>query len=208
MQPNSKLGVIEEIRAAGGHAQVSHGLDCALAGAVQIRETIMPTHESQLPRMPVLPWQRPPVSRNPKGQFRPGASGNPRGRPTNARLAAKRAALGDLAILKRAASYEGMTPEQFVRVARAAYGKSWRIPLAADLIMSVRGVARWAKGQCKISLENEILILMVCLRRVRRSLALVRAMYRVANRAERARQKLAALPRYKPLTPRGRSRAV
>ena len=88
----------------------------------------MPTHESQLPRMPVLPWQRPPVSRNPKGQFRPGASGNPRGRPTNARLAAKRAALGDLAILKRAASYEGMTPGLFVRVARTAYGKSWQGP--------------------------------------------------------------------------------
>ena len=179
------------------------GVCCAaaLAGAVQIRETIMPTHESQLP---VLPWQRPPVSRNPKGQFRPGASGNPRGRPTNARLAAKRAVLGDLAVLKRAASYEGMTPEQFVRVARAAYGKSWRIPLAADLIMSVRGVARWAKGQCKISLENEILILMVCLRRVRPAHALVRAMYRVAIRAERAREKLAAMPRYR-LLKRGQS---
>ena len=168
----------------------------------------MPTDEDRLPLMPILPWQRPPTTRNIKGQFLPGVYGNPRGRPTAARLAAKRAALGDLAVLKRAASYEGMTPEQFVRVARAAYGKSWRIPLAADLIMSVRGVARWAKGQCKISLENEILILMVCLRRVRRSLALVRAMYRVANRAERARQKLAALPRYKPLTPRGGSRAV
>ena len=70
--------------------------------------------------------------------------------------------------------------------------------------MSVRGVARWAKGQCKISLENEILILMVCLRRVRRSLALVRAMYRVANRAERARQQLAAMPRYR-LLKRGQS---
>src|SRR6516164_4577636 len=164
----------------------------------------MPTDEDRLPLMPILPWQRPPTTRNMKGQFLPGVSGNPRGRPTAARLAAKRAALGDLAVLKRAASYEGMTPEQFVRVARAAYGKSWRIPLAADLIMSVRGVARWAKGQCKISLENEILILMVCLRRVRPAHALVRAMYRVAIRADRARQKLAAMPRYR-LLKRGQS---
>ena len=70
--------------------------------------------------------------------------------------------------------------------------------------MSVRGVARWAKGQCKISLENEILILMVCLRRVRPAHALVRAMYRVAIRAERAREKLAAMPRYR-LLKRGQS---
>jgi hypothetical protein len=134
-----------------------------------------------------------------KGQFLPGVCGNPRGRPTKARLAAKRAALGDLAILKRAASYEGMTPGQFVRVARAAYGKSWQGPLAADLIMSVRGVARWARGQCKISRENEMLILMVCLRRVRPAHRLVRAMHRRAIIAERARRELAAMPRYRLL---------
>ena len=164
----------------------------------------MPIDEDRFPLMPILPWQRPPATRNRKGQWMAGVSGNPRGRPTNARLRAKREALGELAVLKRAASYEGITPEQFVRVARAAYGKSWRIPLAADLIMSVRGVARWAKGQCKISLENEILILMVCLRRVRPAHALVRAMYRVAIRADRARQKLAAMPRYR-LLKRGQS---
>ena len=177
----------------------------ALAGAVQIRETIMPTHESQLP---VLPWQRPPVSRNSKGQFRPGVCGNPRGRPTNARLAAKRAALGDLAILKRAASYEGITPGLFVRVARTAYGKSWQGPLAKDIMMSRRALIRWSRGTYKISLERELDILSVCLRRVRTGHAFVRAMYRGAIAAKQAREKLAALPRHKSLTrPGERQRA-
>ena len=156
----------------------------------------MPTHESQLP---VLPWQRPPVSRNSKGQFRPGVCGNPRGRPTNARLAAKRAALGDLAILKRAASYEGMTPGLFVRVARTAYGKSWQGPLAKDIMMSRRALIRWSRGTYKISLERELDILSVCLR-VRAGHAFVRAMYRGAIAAKRAREKLASMPRHKSLT--------
>ena len=76
-------------------------------------------------RLP-LPWERPPPMRNAMGQFL--SCGNPKGRPTNARLRAKREALGDLAILKRAASYEGITPGLFVRVARTAYGKSWQGP--------------------------------------------------------------------------------
>jgi hypothetical protein len=168
----------------------------------------MPTDESRLPLMPILPWQRPPTTRNMKGQFLPGVCGNPRGRPTNARLAAKRAALGDLAALKRAASYEGMSPEQFVRVARTIYGRFWQGPLATDMIMSRQGVIRWAKGKHKISHDKEILLLSLCLRRVRSAHALVRAMYRVAIRAERARQQLAAMPRYKPLTPRGERRTV
>ena len=168
----------------------------------------MPTDESRLPLTPVLPWQRPPVTRNRKGRFMPGVSGNPRGRPTNARLAAKRAAIGECAELRRRASYEGITPEQFVRLARTVYGRSWQGPIAADLKMSRQGVIRWAKGEHKISLEKEILLLMVCLRRVRAAHALVRAMYRGAVRAESARQQLAALPRYKPLTRPGERRTV
>jgi hypothetical protein len=132
----------------------------------------MPTDECRLPLMPVLPWQRPPVTRNRKGQFMPGVCGNPRGRPSNARLAAKRAALGDYAVLKRASNYEGITPEQFVRLARTVYGRVWQGPLATDLKISRQGVIRWARGKHKISLEKEILLLMVCLRRARAAHAL------------------------------------
>jgi len=164
----------------------------------------MPTDDNRLPLMPILPWQRPPVTRNGKGQYMPGVCGNPRGRPTNARLAAKRAALGEDAVLKRAASYEGITPEQFVRLARTVYGRLWQGPLAADMMMSRQGVIRWAKGKHKISLEKEILLLMVCLRRARAAHALVRAMYRGAVAAESARQLVSSVPRYKPLTRPGR----
>ena len=164
----------------------------------------MPTDVSRLPLMPVLPWQRPPPTRNRKGQWMPGVCGNPRGRPTNARLAAKRTATGSYREeLKRAASYEGITPEQFVRLARLTYGKSWQAPLAAGLGISVRGVIRWAKGEYKISHAKEMHILAVCLRRVRAAHVLVRAMYRRAATAERARQVLAAMPRHKILTPPG-----
>src|SRR5215510_14525496 len=155
----------------------------------------MPTDDSRIPLMPVLPWQRPPTTRNMKGQWMPGVCGNPRGRPTNARLAAKRAATDRSLDLKRAAGYEGITPEQFVRLARVAYGKSWQGSLAADLGMSVRGVIRWAKGDYKISHEKEMRILAICLRRTRAAHALVRAMYRRASAAEYARQVLASMPR-------------
>jgi hypothetical protein len=160
----------------------------------------VPTDVSRLPLMPVLPWQRPSVTRNRRGQWMPGVCGNPRGRPTNARLAAKRAPTNRHIDLKRAASYEGITPEQFVRLARIAYGKSWQGPVAADMGVSVRGVIRWAKGEHKISHVREMLILTVCLRRVRAAHALVRAMYRRAVAAERARQVLASMPRHRPLT--------
>jgi hypothetical protein len=161
----------------------------------------MPTDESRLPLTPVLPWQRPPTTRNAKGQFMPGVCGNPRGRPTNARLRAKREATDRSLDLKRAASYEGLTPDQFVRLARIAYGRSWQGPLAAGLGMSVRGVIRWAKGDYKISHEKEMRVLDVCLRRVRAAHALVRAMYRRAAAAERAREELARMRRYRILTP-------
>jgi hypothetical protein len=164
-------------------------------------QATMPTDVSRLPLMPVLPWQRPPTTRNRRGQWMPGVCGNPRGRPTNARLAAKRAAKGSYTEqLKRAASYEGITPEQFVRLARLTHGKSWQAPLAVGLGMSVRGLIRWAKGEHKISHAREMLILTVCLRRARAAHALVRAMYRRAVAAERAREVLASMPRHKPLT--------
>ena len=168
----------------------------------------MPTDESRLPLLPVLPWQRPPTTRNARGQWMPGICGNPKGRPTNAMLAAKRAATDRSLDLKRAASYEGITPEQFVRLARTAYGKSWHGPLAADLGMSVRGVIRWAKGDYNISHDKEMRILAVCLRRLRTGHALVRAMYRRAAAAERARQELASMPRHKPLTPPEERRTI
>jgi hypothetical protein len=168
----------------------------------------MPTDDSRLPLMPVLPWQRPPVTRNLKGRWMPGVSGNPRGRPTNARLRAKLAATDRYVELERAAGYEGLVPEQFVRLARIVYGRSWQGPLAADMMISRQGVIRWAKGKHKISSEKERLLLLLCLRRVRAAHALVRAMYRRANAAESARQQLAALPRYKPLTRPGQRRTV
>ena len=161
----------------------------------------MPTDESRLPLIPVLPWQRPPPTRNAKGRWMPGICGNPKGRPTNARLRAKREATDRHLELKRAASYAGLTPEHFVRLARIAYGKSWQGPLAADLGMSVRGVIRWAKGDYNISHDKEMRILAVCLRRLRTAHAWVRAMYRRAAAAERARQELANVPRHRVLTP-------
>jgi len=160
----------------------------------------MPTDVSRLPLMPILPWQRPPTTRNAKGQFMPGVCGNPRGRPTNARFRAKREATDRHLELKRVASYAGLTPEHFVRLARIAYGKSWQGSLAADLGMSVRGVIRWAKGDYNISHEKEMRILAVCLHRLRTGHALVRAMYRRAAAAERARQELARTPRHQVLT--------
>ena len=148
-------------------------------------------------RLP-LPWERPPPMRNAKGQFL--SCGNPRGRPSNARLAEKRRAIGEYAELRRKASYPGITPEQFVRLARTAYGKSWQGPLSKDITMSRRALIRFSQGTHKISLERELNILSACLRRVRAVNALVRAMWRIASAAEGARQELARMPRHKPLT--------
>jgi len=149
------------------------------------------------------PWEPQPISRNAKGQYMPGVCGNKRGRPTKARLEAKLAAIGEYAELRRAASYPGLTPDQFVRVARAAYGKSWQGPLSKDIMTSRRALIRWRQGTHRISSERELDILSACLRRVRAAHALVRAMYRVAISAEHARQELASLPRHKPLTRSG-----
>ena len=161
----------------------------------------MPTED--IPLMPILP---PSVTRNRKGQFV--GCGNPAGRPSNERLAAKRAATGEYALLRRAASRERITPGQFVRVARAAYGKSWQGPLAKDIMMSRRALIRWSQGTHQISFERELDILSACLRRVRAAHALVRAMYRGAIAAQRARRELARMPHHKPLTRPGERRTV
>jgi hypothetical protein len=175
-----------------------------LADVASIGKNDMPPIYEDL-RPTLRPWERPqPVFRDVRGRFLPGSTANRRGRPSASVVAAKlatRAANRDgYERMKRVASYEGITPEQFVRVARAAYGKSWQAPLAADLMMSRQGIIRWAKGKYRISGKKETLLLLLCLRRVRAAHALVRAMYRRAVAAESARQQLAATPRYKPLT--------
>jgi len=138
----------------------------------------MPTDDSRLPLTPILPWQRPPVTRNHKGQWQPGVSGNKRGRPTNARMRAKMLACDARA--KRHTAYEGMTGADLAKVGRAAYGKFWQGQLAADLRMSRRGIIRWVQGVHKISLDKEIRILWLCLRRLRPRHAYVRMMLRRA----------------------------
>jgi hypothetical protein len=58
-----------------------------------------------------------------------------------------------------------MTPEQFVRLARAAYGKFWKTEVARELMLDHQTIRRWAKGERKISLENERLMLTLLLKR-------------------------------------------
>jgi hypothetical protein len=166
----------------------------------------MPTDESRLPLTPILPWQRPPVTRNRIGQWQPGVSGNPRGRPTNARLRSKMLAYDARA--KRPTVYEGMTGTDLAKVARAAYGKFWQGQLAADLRMSRRGIIRWVRGVHKISLEKEILILSLCLRRIRPRHAYVRMMLRRAMAHHNALLAQEQIPRYQPLTRPGERRTV
>jgi hypothetical protein len=173
----------------------------------------MPIYEDTLPLTPVLPWQRPqPVFRDARGRFLRGSTANRRGRPPARVIAAKLAARADThdacERMKRAAAYKGISPQEFVRLVRTVYGPWWQGQLAADLIMSRQGVIRWAKGKHKISLQKERLLLLLCLRRVRAAHALVRAMHRRAVAAESARQLLAAMPRYKPLTRPGERRTV
>ena len=166
----------------------------------------MPTDDSRLPLTPILPWQRPPVTRNAKGQWMAGVSGNPRGRPTNARLRTKMLAYDARA--KRPTAYSGMTSTDLAKVARASYGKFWQGQLAADLRMSRQGVIRWARGIHRISLDKEILILSICLRRVRSSHAYVRWMLRRVLTYQRALLQQEQAPRYKPLAPPGERRKV
>jgi hypothetical protein len=166
----------------------------------------MSTDEDRLPLMPILPQQRPPVTRNRHGQWMAGVCGNPKGRPTKARLRAR--ALASDARTKRTAAYQGMTGAELARVATAAYGKFWQGQLAADLMMSRRGVIRWLQGVHKITLENEVLILGICLDRLRRGHAYVRAMYRRALAYRNALVAQEQIPRHTPLTPSGERRTV
>jgi hypothetical protein len=155
----------------------------------------MPTDDSRMPTLPVLPWRRPPVTRDRKGQWQPGVSGNPKGRPTKAKLAARLAARPSTTKgyeqMKRRAAYEGLTPDQLARVGRILFGASWKTATARELMLSTKTIQRWANGERKMSLENERLILMLFFKRACHTRALVRAMYRRAEAAHRARQELA-----------------
>src|SRR5262249_38184831 len=166
-------------------------------------ETIMPTDDSGLPVMPILPWQRPPTTRNSKGQWMTGVSGNLKGRPTNARLRTKMLAYDARA--RRPTAYSGMTGTDLAKVGRAAYGKFWQRQLAADLRMSRRGIIRWVQGVHKISLEKEISVLSLCLRRLRPRHAYVRWMLRRAMAHHNALAQ-EQIPRHQPLTHPGERR--
>jgi len=173
----------------------------------------MPTDECCLPLTPVLPWQRPPVTRNRKGQWMPGVCGNPKGRPTRAKLAARLAARpatrDGFEKMKRAAAYEGITPQELARVLRTTYGRlGWQAQAARDMLMSKRGIFRWTKGEHKISHENETLLLKLCLRLARANYRYVVVLYRRAVAAANAREELASLPRHRPLTRPGGRRTV
>ena len=169
------------------------------------RQATMPTDDSRLPLMPVLPWQRPPVTRNRKGQWQRGVSGNPKGRPTKAKLAARLAARpatrDGYERMERAAAYEGITPQELARVLRTTYGRlGWQAQAARDMRMSKRSIRRWAKGVYKISYEKEKLLLALCLRLSHANYRYVLAHYRRAIAAANAREALASIPRYRPLT--------
>jgi hypothetical protein len=145
------------------------------------------------------------VTRNRKGQFMPGVCGNPRGRPTKrileARLAARASTHDYVRQMQRRAAYDGLTPHELTRLLRATYGKlGWQAQAARDMLMSKRGIFRWTKGEHKISLENETLLLKLCLRLARANYRYVLALYRRAIAAANAREELASLPRHRPLT--------
>jgi hypothetical protein len=109
---------------------------------------------------------------------------------------------------KRHAVYEGMTGTDLAKVGRAAYGKFWQGQLASDLMMSRQGVIRWTRGIHRISLDKEIRILSICLRRVRSSHAYVRWMLRRAMAHHNALLVQEQIPRYQPLTRPGERRTV
>jgi hypothetical protein len=108
---------------------------------------------------------------------------------------------------KRSTAYSGMTGADLEKVGRATYGKFWQGQLARDLRMSRRGIIRWVQGVHKISLEKEILILSLCLRRLRPRHAYVRWMLRraLAHRNALAQEQI---PRHTPLTHPGERRTV
>jgi hypothetical protein len=108
---------------------------------------------------------------------------------------------------KRPTAYSGMTGADLAKVGRAAYGKIWQGQLARDLRMSRRGIIRWLQGVHKISLEKEILILSICLRRIRPRHAYVRWRFRraLAHHNVLAQEQM---PRHQPLTRPGERRTV
>ena len=108
---------------------------------------------------------------------------------------------------KRPTAYSGMTSTDLAKVARASYGKFWQGQLAADLRMSRRGIIRWLQGVHQISLEKEIRILLLCLRRIRPRHAYVRWMLRRAMAHHNALAQ-EQIPRHQPLTRPGERRTV
>jgi hypothetical protein len=165
----------------------------------------MPTDDSRMPTLPVLPWKRPPVTRDRKGRFMPGVTGNLHGRPTKrvleARLAARASTHDYVRQMQRRAAYEGLTPHELTRVLRATYGKlGWQAQAARDMLMSKRGIFRWARGVHKISHEKEWLLLSLCLRLSRANYRYVLALYRRAVAAANARKELANTPRHRLMT--------
>ena len=91
----------------------------------------------------------------------------------------------------RLAAYDGLTPHELTRLLRATYGKlGWQAQAARDMLMSKRGIFRWAKGVHKISHANERLP----------NYRYVLALFRRAVAAANAREELASLPRHRPMT--------
>jgi hypothetical protein len=170
----------------------------------QRRTMQMPTDDSRMPTMPVLPWRRPPVTRDRKGQWQSGVSGNPRGRPRKARLEAKLAARASthdyVRQMQRRAAYDGLRPHELTRLLRATYGKlGWQAQAAGDMLMSKLGVHRWCHGVHKPSHTTELILLDTCLRLSRANYRYVLALYRRAVAAANAKEELTRMPRYRPI---------
>lgn len=53
---------------------------------------------------------------------------------------------GETGLAHRAARAPPVTPDQFTALARALYGREWRLPLAEALKVNERTVRRWAAG--------------------------------------------------------------
>lgn len=59
-----------------------------------------------------------------------------------------------------------MTPEQLKEIGNLLYGERWQAPLARDLGVNVRTVARWATGEIVMRYGVERDIVALCKRRI------------------------------------------
>src|SRR5215470_14580466 len=144
----------------------------------------MPTDDSRLPLMPILPWQRPPTTRGRNGRWLPGVCGNKKGRPTNRERAARHAAMpptDSYAKLQRIAAYEGLSPRLFGMIASAVFGKFWKAQVARELMLHHQTIRRWRRGERQIPLWIERHLLALLLSRARKTHFLVRTAYRRAE---------------------------